>query len=124
MAHHIRLVSVPVRDQDAAKSFYVDQVGFEERVDAPFGDGQRWVELGPKGSETAIALVTWFEKMPAGGLQGLVLETDDVTASREELQRRGVSFPGEIQQAEWGTFTTFADPDGNGWVLTQPPGGG
>lgn len=27
----------------------------------------------------------------------------------------------QIQQQPWGRFTTFKDPDGNGWILRQPP---
>ena len=60
MADHItylRLVSIPVADVDRAKSFYVDTLGFEERFDGPFGEGMRWVELAPPGSQATIALV-------------------------------------------------------------------
>ena len=34
----VRCVAVPVRDQDAALSFYVDTLGFELRMDAPISD--------------------------------------------------------------------------------------
>ena len=114
----IRIVSIPVSDQQRAKVFYVDQLGFELRAEAPFGEGQHWVEVAPPCSPTALALVTWFEDMPAGSLRGLVLECDDIHATFEELQRRGVSFTGPIEEQDWGTFAPFEDPDGNGWVLS------
>jgi predicted enzyme related to lactoylglutathione lyase len=127
MAQHIsflRLVSIPVTDVDRAKAFYVDGVGFEERFDGPFGEGMRWCELGLPGSQAAIALVTWFESMPPGSVTGLVLETPDVRAAYEDLTRRGVEFTGEPRDDPWGSSAPFSDPDGNGWVLMQPPAAG
>jgi len=115
----LRIVSVPVSDQERAKQFYVETLGFELRSDSPMGPEQRWVEVAPPGSTTALTLVTWFESMPAGSLQGLVLECDDIQATYDELGSRGVQFHGPIEQQFWGTFATFSDPDGNGWVLSQ-----
>jgi uncharacterized protein YndB with AHSA1/START domain len=87
----------------------------------PMGPEQRWVQVGPKDGETSITLVTWFASMPPGSLKGIVLECDDVQASRDELAARGVTFLQDIEEQPWGTFTTFDDPDGNGWVLSQAP---
>jgi catechol 2,3-dioxygenase-like lactoylglutathione lyase family enzyme len=118
----IQVVSLPVTDQERAKSFYVETLGFELRSDSSFGEGehtQRWVEVAPAGATTRLTLVTWFPRMPAGSAQGLVLETDDIHGDYAALQGRGLSFDGEIQSAPWGTFATFSDPDGNGWVLQQ-----
>ena len=71
---NIEVVSVPVTDQDAAKSFYVDKLGFSVEIDNAFAGGSmRWVMLRPPGGRTAITLVTWFETMAAGSLRGAVL---------------------------------------------------
>jgi catechol 2,3-dioxygenase-like lactoylglutathione lyase family enzyme len=118
---HLAIVSVPVSDQDRARDFYVDTLGFELIADSPMGPDQRWVQVGPKGSQTSLTLVTWFESMPAGSVKGLVLECDDVRATHDELSSRGVTFTGPIEEQFWGTFSTFDDPDGNGWVLQQAP---
>ncbi len=69
MIKNVQVVSVPVRDQEWAKSFYVDALEFEVRADNPFGEGMRWIEVAPKGSTTSLTLVTWFEGMPPGSLQ-------------------------------------------------------
>ncbi len=69
MINNVQVVSVPVRDQEWAKSFYVDALEFEVRADNPFGEGMRWIEVAPKGSTTSLTLVTWFEGMPPGSLQ-------------------------------------------------------
>jgi catechol 2,3-dioxygenase-like lactoylglutathione lyase family enzyme len=117
---NLQVVSVPVSDQDRAKQFYVGQLGFAEEIDASFGDSMRWVMLRPPGSGTAVTLVTWFRSMPAGSMRGAVLGCDDISTTLAELSSRGVTFnEDEIQDAPWGRWKTFEDPDGNGWVLQQ-----
>ncbi|WP_446215837.1 VOC family protein [Micromonospora sp. IBHARD004] len=115
---HVQLVSVPVSDQDRARDFYVDTLGFDLVRDNPMGPGGRWVQVAPKGAATALTLVTWFPTMPPGSLKGLVLETDDLDGDVAALRARGVAFAdGGIQTAPWGRYVTFDDPDGNGIVL-------
>lgn len=117
---NLEVVSVPVSDQDRAKEFYVDKLGFTVQVDSSFGDDMRWVMLRPPGSATAITLVTWFDTMPAGSMKGAVLGCDDLDKTLADLAARGVSFAeDEVQEAPWGRWKTFDDPDGNGWVLQQ-----
>src|ERR1039457_3859383 len=53
----IGTVIVPVSDQERALSFYVETLGFEKRLDAPFGQGGRWIEVAPAGAATTIALL-------------------------------------------------------------------
>lgn len=114
----IDVVSVPVSDQDRAKSFYRDVLGFEVVRDNPMGPGQQWVQLGPPGAETTITLVTWLDAMPAGSLRGMVLDSADIDATWNELVGRGLRISA-LQDAPWGRYATFTDPDGNGWVLQQ-----
>ncbi|MFG2056079.1 VOC family protein [Micromonospora sp. NPDC048930] len=115
---HVKLVSVPVSDQDRARDFYLDVLDFDLIFDNPMGPGGRWIQVAPKGTDTALTLVTWFPTMPPGSLKGLVLETDDLDADVARLRERGVVFAdGGIQTAPWGRYATFDDPDGNGIVL-------
>jgi catechol 2,3-dioxygenase-like lactoylglutathione lyase family enzyme len=118
---NLEVVSVPVSDQDLAKSFYAGKLGFSVDMDSSFAGGaMRWVTLRPPGSGTAITLVTWFETMPAGSLKGSVLGCDDLEKTLADLEARGVAFAEEeVQEAPWGRWKTFEDPDGNGWVLQQ-----
>ncbi len=116
--NRIDILSIPVSDQQVAKAFYMDVLGFELLRDNPMGPHQQWVELGPKGAQTSITLVTWFESMPAGSARGLVLDTDDVALAHQELSDKGVDIS-PLQDAPWGKYATFSDPDGNGWVLQQ-----
>jgi uncharacterized glyoxalase superfamily protein PhnB len=119
---HLQVVSVPVGDQDRAKAFYTEVLGFEVKGDMAYGSDQRWVELAPPGAPTSITLVTWFPSMAPGSLKGLVLNTDDIHATYDELAARGLTWHGPIQDEFWGTFATFDDPDGNGWVVAQSKG--
>jgi catechol 2,3-dioxygenase-like lactoylglutathione lyase family enzyme len=120
MSDSIAIVSVPVTDQAKAKAFYTETLGFSVVRDNPMGPEQRWVELAPSGGGVSITLVTWFDALKPGGQQGLVLTTRDIEARRAELATRGLAI-GEVQTQPWGKFATFKDPDGNGWVLQQPP---
>jgi predicted enzyme related to lactoylglutathione lyase len=120
----IQLFSIPVSDQERAKTFYVDTLGWELVRDDPMSPDQRWVQVRPRGGETSITLVTWFESMPPGSLRGIVVETDDLEADLAALQSRGVRIDAAIEEAPWGRWVTFDDPDGNGFVLqaSRAPG--
>jgi catechol 2,3-dioxygenase-like lactoylglutathione lyase family enzyme len=115
----IQLFSLPVTNQARSIDFYVHQLGFELVADTEMGPGQRWVQVKPRGSATSITLVTWFPTMPAGSTKGTVIETDDLEGEITTLKKRGVLISDEIEQAPWGRFVTFDDPDGNGLVLQQ-----
>ena len=119
---HLQVVSVPVSDQDRARAFYVETLGFELLADNPMGPDQRWVQVAPPGGTTSLTLVTWFPTMPPGSLKGLVLECDDIQATYDDLSRRGLTFSSPIQKEVWGIYATFDDVDGNGWVLMEGTG--
>jgi catechol 2,3-dioxygenase-like lactoylglutathione lyase family enzyme len=113
----VQLFSVPVADQDRAKDFYVNTLGFDLVADYSMGPDQRWVQVAPRGAETSITLVTSFETMPPGMMKGIVVESDDIEADVAALRGRGVAIDGGIQEESWGRYVTFDDPDGNGIVL-------
>jgi catechol 2,3-dioxygenase-like lactoylglutathione lyase family enzyme len=114
------IVSVPVSDQERAKTFYRDILGFELIREAEMGPQGKWIQLAPKGCATTIALVTWYDSMKPGGLQGVMLNVTDIDKDHRDLTARGLSLSA-IDQQPWGRFAIFKDPDGNGWILRQPP---
>lgn len=117
----IELVSVPVSDQERSKEFYESKLGFKLVSDDQFDEGQRWVQLEPPGGGANITLVTWFEDMRPGSLQGLVISCDDIDGTYAELRDRGVPFSGPPEDMAWGRFASVQDPDGNTLLLRQPP---
>jgi catechol 2,3-dioxygenase-like lactoylglutathione lyase family enzyme len=114
------IVSVPVADQERAKKFYRDVLGFDLLRDEPMGPTGRWIQLAPQGCATTIALVTWFETMRPGGLHGVMLNSSDIDRDHQDLTAKGLQLT-QIEQQPWGRFAMFKDPDGNGWILRQPP---
>jgi catechol 2,3-dioxygenase-like lactoylglutathione lyase family enzyme len=118
VSHGLALVSIPVQDQDKAKQFYAEVLGFPVVREASYRPDARWIELEIPGTNTNITLVTWFPSMPAGSLRGLVLIAEDVAAAFETLQSRGLE-TSPVESAPWGKYLTFSDPDGNGWVLNE-----
>lgn len=112
------VVSIPVSDQDRAKAFYRDVLGFEVLADQAMTPSMRWVQLAPPGAATSVTLVTWFESMPAGSLRGLVLQTTTLDADVAALHAKGVA-TSPIEAQPWARYVTFFDPDGNGLILQQ-----
>ena len=111
----VRTAGVPVADQDRALDFYVGVLGFEKRMDAPFGPGQRWVEVAPAGAVTTIALLPTPQGAHTGVDTGIRLSTGDAEADHAQLRARGVDTDAEVIRMGGGVppMFSFRDPDGN-----------
>jgi catechol 2,3-dioxygenase-like lactoylglutathione lyase family enzyme len=118
----LELVAVPVTDVDRAKSFYVDEVGFNLDHDHRVNDQLRFVQLTPPGSACSIVLGIGITEMAPGSQKGLQVVVDDVEAVRQDLSGRGVK-TSEVQIHPWGSFIFFSDPDGNSWAVQEIPAG-
>ena len=118
---HVHTVGVPVTDQERALEFYVGKLGFEKRMDASFGAGQRWLEVAPPGAVTTIALVPTREGVPAGVETGIRFLTEDAETDHANLRARGVDADPEIMRFGGGVppMFYFRDPDGNRLVIVE-----
>jgi len=105
-------VGIPVADQDRALKFYLEKLGFEKRLDVPFGKGERWVEVAPPGSATTIALVRAREGDPTGIDTQVRLTTKDAAGDHAVLRARGVDVDAEVMRYPVPMFV-FRDADGN-----------
>ncbi len=132
MDFKLELVVIPVSDVDRAKSFYADQVGFTVDVDHRASEHFRVVQLTPPGSACSVTIGTGLTQVAPGTYQGLHLVVDDIEAARTELVGRGVEVsepfhfgaagqtPGlHPERADYGTYLSFSDPDGNGWLVQE-----
>ena len=116
----IELVAIPVTDVDRAKAFYTDQVGFNADHDYQVSESLRFVQLTPPGSACSIVMGTGITDMPPGSQRGVQMVVPDVASARTSLLEHGVQ-ASDVDVQPWGSFVTFADPDGNTWALQQLP---
>jgi len=116
----LELVAVPVSDVDRARSFYVDQVGFNLDHDQTVTESLRFIQLTPPGSACSITICLGITDAAPGSVKGLQLVVSDIEAAHAELVGRGVEVS-EVQDYPWGRFVFFSDPDGNGWAVQQLP---
>jgi len=127
----LELVVLPVTDVDRAKEFY-EAAGFRPDVDHRAGDAFRVVQLTPPQSECSITIGVGLTQSTPGSVQGLHLVVTDIEQARAELVGRGVEvsepfhFGAEGQtpglhpgRESYGSFATFSDPYGNGWLLQE-----
>ncbi len=137
----LEVVVVPVADVDRAKDFY-QRLGWRLDADFPFDNGFRVVQFTPPGSGCAIQFGTNITSAAPGSAEGLYLIVSDIEAARDELAMLGAKVsevfhagtPGAQFQpdgatgrvsgpapdhASYGSFATFSDPDGNGWLLQE-----
>ena len=137
----LEVIVIPVSDVDRAKAFY-GSLGWRLDADFPFDNGFRIVQFTPPGSGTSVQFGTNLTSAAPGSAQGLYLVVSDIQAAREQLVGRGVEVsevfhagtPGAQFQpdgtsgrvsgpaadhASYGSFATFPDPDGNGWLLQE-----
>jgi catechol 2,3-dioxygenase-like lactoylglutathione lyase family enzyme len=114
-------VMVPVADQDRAIEFYTEKLGFEKRADIPFGDGNRWVEVAPRGAATTIALVQPREGEAAGVETRIALDSRDADADHASLRGRGVDVDDEVMRMGGPVppMFFFRDQDGNRLLIVE-----
>jgi predicted enzyme related to lactoylglutathione lyase len=125
-----------VHDQDEALAFYTEKLGMEVRRDVtlPEMGNFRWLTVGPAGqSDVSIVLMAipgapvmdpetaeQVRSLMSKGFAGTIfLTTDDIHSSYEELKSRGVEFVDEPEEQPYGIDSSFRDPSGNDFRLTQ-----
>jgi catechol 2,3-dioxygenase-like lactoylglutathione lyase family enzyme len=130
MINGVGTVSIYVADQDRAKLFYTNVLGFELRQDAPLYPGatNRWVSVAPKGAKTEIVLYlpdeNWEHyKQVVGKSQSITLDVTDIDKLYTDLKAKGVKFLQEPDRQPWGTSCFIQDSEGNGILLVETPKG-
>jgi catechol 2,3-dioxygenase-like lactoylglutathione lyase family enzyme len=119
----IGTVGIPVADQDRALAFYQERLGFETRMDLPYGEGERWIELAPAAAATSIALVRAADGQATGVDTGIRFSTDDAAADHAALRAAGVDVDEEVIPYPVPMFIV-RDPDGNRLVIVERPSDG
>jgi catechol 2,3-dioxygenase-like lactoylglutathione lyase family enzyme len=125
--------NVWVLDQDSAKAFYTEKLGFEVKTDRSLDDGFRWITVhAPDQPDVLFVLGAAGPPMiPAEQAQKLrdlvamgafgvgVLRTDDCRSTYDELVAKGVEFIQEPQPRPYGVEAVLRDDSGNWFALTE-----
>jgi catechol 2,3-dioxygenase-like lactoylglutathione lyase family enzyme len=135
----LEVVVIPVSDVDKSKQFYVN-LGWRLDADVATDETFRVVQLTPPGSPASIIFGTGITSQLPGSAKGLHLIVGDVVAARDELRNLGADVSEVFHDAggvfhhagtearvagldperrSYGSFLSFSDPDGNGWVLQE-----
>jgi catechol 2,3-dioxygenase-like lactoylglutathione lyase family enzyme len=137
----LEVVVLPVADVDRAKQFY-KALGWREDADFVADENFRIVQLTPPGSTASVQFGIGLTSAPPGSLRGAYLVVDDVEAARAELAERGAAVSAIFHEARlgarflpegaaerepgpadgrqtYGSFVSFDDPDGNGWIVQE-----
>ncbi|MCW2957650.1 MAG: glyoxalase [Solirubrobacterales bacterium] len=118
---NIGVVMFTVADQDAAKAFYTEKLGFEVRADMSFGEQgeHRWLEVAPPGSTARLALNPPMDGTPGGG--GIGVDTTDVLGEHARLKAvGGIDLDPEPMQTPGAPLMfMLRDPDGNVVVVVD-----
>ncbi len=116
MITELHTVALYVADQDRAKEFYVDTLGFELGADQPgLGGIGRWIEVAPKGAATSFMLADaagWGKQERIGQSADVTLRCEDARALHAQLTAKGVPVTAPETQ-RFGTFIDVTDPDGH-----------
>ena len=137
----LEVVVVPVSDVERAKQFY-GRLGWRLDADVVHGEGFRLIQFTPPGSGCSIQFGTNLTSAPPGSARGLYLIVSDIEAVRDGLLARGAEISevfhegapgarfhpagaddrasgGPPDHQSYGSFASFSDPDGNGWLLQE-----
>jgi catechol 2,3-dioxygenase-like lactoylglutathione lyase family enzyme len=133
MITNVSLVTVYCLDQDKARDFYVDMLGFQLRTDITMGEGFRWLTVGhPSQPELEVTLMVpgppldpdaadfMRRQLEKGQLGGLGVHVDDCRKTYEELTAKGVTFLQEPSERPYGVEAVMRDNSGSWLVLVEP----
>jgi lactoylglutathione lyase len=121
-------IVVIVSDQQKAMEFYSQKLGFEIKTDRSFV-GIRWIEVGPKDSQSTISLmlpnvqmmsnegVVEAAKKGIGTETGIWFYSDDIQSTYEGLKNKGVEITSPEKQEWGGIMSKLKDQDGNSYSI-------
>jgi catechol 2,3-dioxygenase-like lactoylglutathione lyase family enzyme len=136
MLNAVSHVGVWVHDQDVAKEFYTEKLGFEVRADntLPEFGNYRWLTVGPPDQPDVSIILSvpappavdaesaelLLELVARGALGPGILRTDDCRKACAELEARGVELAQQPDERFYGIDAAVRDPSGNEWRIVQP----
>jgi len=118
-------IIVPVDDQERAKEFWTTRIGFEVTTDAPYGEGERWLEVTPPDRSVLLVLSRRGADEPRREVDDqlphspVFFNCEDIQRTYGELSERGVRFPSPPAEMPFGWWSMFEDDEGTRYALGQ-----
>jgi predicted enzyme related to lactoylglutathione lyase len=122
MIRGVTKVGIEVEDQDRAKQFWTETMGFMLVQDSPYYDGVRWLEVQTPDQSVILMLGKREGDAPVAPSSSLptsnvFFSTDDLEETYDQLRARGVHFPQPPVEMFFGWWSIFEDCEGNRFAL-------
>lgn len=123
MINKVGKITVYVQDQEQAKDFWLNKLGFVLKFEQQIGPNMKWIEVGPSEKEfTTLVLYSKsaMEQQKPGMVAhpSILFSTNDIESAYEKMKQNGVE-AAEMLRMPFGTMFTFKDQDGNEYILRE-----
>lgn len=123
MINKIGKITIYVNNQDEAKKFWTEKLGFVVKVEQPMGPNMKWIEIAPSESEFTTFIL--YDKKLMESQEGvstshpsILLSSTDVESSYEKMKEKGIDI-GDMINMPYGKMFSFKDQDGNEYLLRE-----
>jgi catechol 2,3-dioxygenase-like lactoylglutathione lyase family enzyme len=126
----VRVIGIPVQEQEKALQFYTEKLGFLKKVDIPLSDdGNRWLTVVSKEEQDGVELLlepmgfepakVYQKALFEAGIPYTQFNSDNVQQDYERLVNIGVEF--SVKPTEMGTvkIAVFNDTCGNNIQIVE-----
>ena len=124
MINKVGKITIYVEDQEAAKTFWTETIGFVVKFEQEMAPGMKWLEVAPSEEEfTTFVLYNkslMKQQNPAANVEHptILLSTTDIEKAYSEMKEKGVEV-GEMMRRPFGTMFNFKDNEGNSYILRE-----
>lgn len=124
MINKIGKITIYVNDQEEAKKFWTEKIGFVVKFEQEMMSGMKWLEVGPSKDEFTTFILYNKEAMknqnPSANVThpSIILSTTDIDKAYDEMRENGVGL-GKLITMPYGKMFSFKDQDGNEYLLRE-----
>jgi catechol 2,3-dioxygenase-like lactoylglutathione lyase family enzyme len=127
----VKVIGIPVLDQEKALKFYTKKLGFIKKVDVPVSENSRWLTVVSKEEQDGTQVLlepapnhfepakTYQRALFEAGIPYTQFEVDNVQQEYERLLNLNVEF--SLKPTEMGTvkIAVFNDTCGNNMQIVE-----
>lgn len=124
MINKIGKITLYVNNQEEAKKFWVEKLGFVIKLEQEMGPGMKWLEVAP--NEDAFTTFILYSKNlmqsqnPKAEVEhpSVILSSTDVESAYNNIKEKNVVVS-ELQIMPYGKMFSFEDQDGNSYLIRE-----